>query len=256
MVALALLLLIAGWELCRPRRRCQFSSTRRRIANVTLWLMNLFFIAFFLGDLPGLGPRNALPWSTNFVLIMVLGFLVLDFVRYAVHRLEHAVPLFWRFHALHHSDPEIDVTTTLRHHPVEDVVLSGIYWIVATVLGMPASVAGLYAAVVFVMGGIQHGNFSLPSCVERWLQPFLNTPDLHLIHHSASMSEANSNYGAVLSIWDRLFGTFTQISRRDQQAIVFGVRGLPVRDCMRLSRMLATPWFINRLGPTPGQARG
>src|SRR5215469_10049234 len=69
-----------------------------------------------------------------------LVFLLLDVMRYLVHRCEHAVPFLWRFHALHHSDPDVDVTTSVRHHPVEYVLATGFYWLAALALGIPAIV--------------------------------------------------------------------------------------------------------------------
>jgi sterol desaturase/sphingolipid hydroxylase (fatty acid hydroxylase superfamily) len=177
------------------------------------------------------------------------GFLLLDLSHYAVHRLEHAVPLFWRFHALHHSDPDVDVTTAVRHHPIEYVVGSAVYWLAVLVLDIPAVAALSHGLAVFATAAIQHGNLRLPERLERWLQPVLITTDLHRIHHSVAFDQANSNYGAVLSAWDRLFGTYTQIMRAQHEKIVFGVRELPRRDCLKPSRMILTPWLISRARP-------
>jgi hypothetical protein len=69
---------------------------------------------------------------------------------------------------------------------------------------------------------------------------------LHLIHHSISYDEANANFGAVLSVWDRLFGTYARLPRAQQDRIVFGVRELPRRDCLKPSAMLLTPWLLSR----------
>jgi sterol desaturase/sphingolipid hydroxylase (fatty acid hydroxylase superfamily) len=78
------------------------------------------------------------------------------------------------------------------------------------------------------------------------MQPVLVTVDMHRIHHSVLFEQANSNYGAVLSIWDRLFGTYTRLSRPQHESIIFGVRELPRRDCLKPSAMLLTPWRISR----------
>jgi sterol desaturase/sphingolipid hydroxylase (fatty acid hydroxylase superfamily) len=172
--------------------------------------------------------------------------LLLDLLRYLVHRCEHAVPLFWRFHALHHSDPDVDVTTAVRHHPIEYVLASAVYWLAVLVLDVPAIVALTHGLAVFGTAAVQHGNIRLPSGLERWLQPALITTDLHRIHHSVSFDQANSNYGAVLSVWDRLFGTYTRISRSEHERIVFGVRELPRRDALKPSAMFLTPWLISR----------
>jgi sterol desaturase/sphingolipid hydroxylase (fatty acid hydroxylase superfamily) len=178
----------------------------------------------------------------------VAGFRLLDLVRYAVHRCEHAVPLFWRFHALHHSDPDVDVTTSVRHHPIEYVVASAVYWLAMLLLNVPVIVVVSHGLAVFGMASLQHGNIRLPQWTERWLEPVVVTTGMHRIHHSVVFAQANSKYGAVLSIWDRFFGTYIRISRAEQERLVFGVRELPRRECLRPSAMLLTPWLISR-GP-------
>jgi len=176
----------------------------------------------------------------------VLAFLLLDFLHYAVHRCQHAVPWLWRFHALHHSDPDVDVTTSVRHHPIEYLVAAGVYWLAVLVLGIPVIVVTMHAIAVFAAAAVTHGNIRLPEWLEHGLQPVAITLDLHLIHHSVIYEEANSNFGAVLSIWDRLFGTFTSASRSQVDQLAFGVRELPQIDCLSLSGMLRTPWRLGR----------
>lgn len=253
-IILGSLLLVALWELWRPRRRREFPAARRRLGNVGFWIANLAIAAFFappdavervrlqtaLGlDLPSWPIADA-------GLSLLAGFLLLDLMHYLVHRGEHAVPLLWRFHALHHSDPDVDVTTALRHHPVEIAITSSVYWIAIVGLGVPALVALTHALAVFATAAMQHANVALPPRLERWLQPAVVTVDMHRIHHSVRFEEANSNYGAVFALWDRLFGTFTSLTRTQHESIIFGVRELPRSDCLKPSTMLLTPWLISR----------
>jgi sterol desaturase/sphingolipid hydroxylase (fatty acid hydroxylase superfamily) len=254
LVFLGSLLAVAAWELCRPRRRRDFPALRRRIGNIGFWIVNMVLAAFLLGS-PELARAqfqqafriDFLSWPiTEAALSFAAGFLLLDFLRYAVHRCEHAVPLFWRFHALHHSDPDVDVTTSVRHHPVEYVLASAVYWVAVIVVDIPAVVVLSHGLAVFGMAAVQHGNIRLPEWLERCLRPVLVTVDMHRIHHSVRFDQANSNYGAVFSIWDRLFGTLTRISRAQHERIVFGVRELPRRECLKPSQMLLTPWLISR----------
>jgi sterol desaturase/sphingolipid hydroxylase (fatty acid hydroxylase superfamily) len=248
------LLLVAAWEFFRARRRREFPALRRRLGNFGFWIVNLFLAAFFFEPTVRARPRFEALLGVHFPswpiadlgLSLVAGFLLLDLLRYLVHRCEHAVPLFWRFHALHHSDPDVDVTTSVRHHPIEYVLASGVYWIAVIVLDVPAVVVLSHGLADFGMAAVQHGNVRLPEWVERWLQPVFVTVDMHRIHHSIEFSRANWNYGAVLSIWDRLFGTLTRMSREEHDRIVFGVRELPRRDCLKPSAMLLTPWRISR----------
>jgi sterol desaturase/sphingolipid hydroxylase (fatty acid hydroxylase superfamily) len=247
------LLVVGLWEFCQPRRRREFPALRR-LGNIGFWILNLVLAALIFEPAETFRPQLeaalgiAFPsWPiADFGLSLVAGFLLLDLLRYLVHRCEHAVPFFWRFHALHHSDPDVDVTTSVRHHPVEYVLASAVYWLAVILLAVPAIVVLGHALAVFAMAAVQHGNIRLPERVERWLQQVLVTVDMHRIHHSVAFEQANSNYGAVLSVWDRLFGSFTRITRVQHERIVFGVRELPRRDCLKPSAMFLTPWRISR----------
>jgi sterol desaturase/sphingolipid hydroxylase (fatty acid hydroxylase superfamily) len=163
-----------------------------------------------------------------------------------VHRCKHAVPFLWRIHALHHSDPDVDVTTAVRLHPIEYLLNSGVFWLTVILLGMPATVVLTYGLASFAIEALQHGNIRLPERLERCLQPVLVTVDVHRIHHSVSFAQASCNYSTVFSVWDRLFGTYTRLTRAQHDRIVFGVRELPRRDCLKPSAMLLTPWRIHR----------
>jgi sterol desaturase/sphingolipid hydroxylase (fatty acid hydroxylase superfamily) len=247
-------MIVAAWEFCESRRRREFPALSRRLSNISFWTVNLFLAAFLFPPAAFVRPRmEALSgfkipsWPiANAELSLVVGFLLLDLMRYLVHRCEHAVPLLWRLHALHHSDPDVDVTTAVRHHPIEYLFASAIYWIALLVLDIPAVVVLSHGVVTFAAAAVQHGNIRLPERLERWLQPVLVTVDMHRIHHSVVFEQASSNYGAVLSIWDRFFGTYIRITRPQHERIVFGVRELPRRDCLKPSAMLVTPWRITR----------
>jgi sterol desaturase/sphingolipid hydroxylase (fatty acid hydroxylase superfamily) len=251
------LLAVALWEFCRPRRRREFPAVRRRLGNLGVWLLGLLLAVFTFSP-----PQTfRLELQSTFGVVLPsrpiadqwlsfgAGFLLLDFLQYAVHRSQHAVPFLWRFHALHHSDPDVDVTTSVRHHPIEYLIATAVYWLAILVLGIPAVVVSSHAASVFAAAALTHGNISLPERLERLLRPVVITVDLHLVHHSIEFSRENWNYGAVLSIWDRLFGTYSQISRAQRERLVFGVRELPARQCLKFSAMMLTPWRLARARP-------
>lgn len=252
------LLAIALWEFCRPRRQREFPALRRRLGNLGIWLLNIVLAAFTFAPPDIFRPQFeavlgvALPsWPiANQWWSFVAAFLLLDFLNYATHRCQHAVPLLWRFHALHHSDPDVDVTTSVRHHPIEYLLATGFYWLAVLALDIPVAVVMTHGLAVFAAAAVTHGNIRLPESLERLLQPVVITLDLHLIHHSMSTHEANANFGAVLSVWDRLFGTYARLPRAQQDRIVFGVRELPRRDCLKPSAMLLTPWRISHAAVT------
>jgi sterol desaturase/sphingolipid hydroxylase (fatty acid hydroxylase superfamily) len=257
-VVVGSLLLVGLWELCRPRRRREFPALRRRLGNLGIWLVNLLLVTFTFAPPETFGPELqakfglalaawpiADPW-----LGFVAGFLLLDFLQYAVHRCQHAVPWLWRFHALHHSDPDVDVTTSVRHHPIEYLLSAAVFWVAVLGLGIPPVVVLSQTLAAFAAAAVTHGNISLPEWLERLLRPVVITLDLHLVHHSIDFSRENWNYGAVLSIWDRLFGTYAQISRAQRERLVFGVRELPARQCLKFSAMMLTPWRLARAPST------
>ena len=253
-VLLGSLLAVGLWEFCRPRRRREFPALRRRVGNIGIWLLNIILAGFVFAPpgvfRPQLEPvlgvtLPAWPLSDRW-LSFAAAFLLLDFLNYAVHRGQHAVPFLWRLHALHHSDPDVDVTTSVRHHPIEYLLATGFYWLAVLVLDIPVAVVVTHGLAVFAAAAVTHGNITLPEWLERLLRPMVITVDLHLIHHSMSYDEANSNFGAVFSIWDRLFGTYARLARTQQDRIVFGVRELPRRDCLKPSAMLITPWRLSR----------
>ena len=250
------LLTVALWEFCRSRRQREFPALRRRLGNLGIWLLNIVLAGFTFSS-----PQTfrfqleaifgfALPaWPiADQWLSFVAGFLLLDFLQYAMHRCQHAVPFLWRFHALHHSDPDVDVTTSVRHHPIEYLIATAVYWLAVLVLGIPAVVVLSHSLAVFTAAAVTHGNISLPEWLERRLRPVVITLDLHLLHHSIEFSRENWNYGAVLSSWDRLFGTYLQINRAQRERLVFGVRELPRQECLKFSAMMLTPWRLARAG--------
>jgi sterol desaturase/sphingolipid hydroxylase (fatty acid hydroxylase superfamily) len=250
---------VALAELWRPRRRREFPALRRRLGNIGFWLLNLVLATFTFAPpetfRPQLGATLGValpswPIATRWLSFLV-AFLLLDFLFYAVHRCQHAVPFLWRFHALHHSDPDVDVTTSVRHHPIEYLMAAGFYWLAVLALDIPVFVVLSHALAVFAAAAVTHGNTRLPGWLERLLQPVVITLDLHLVHHSVSLDEANANFGAVLSVWDRLFGTYLRLPRAQLQQIVFGVRELPRRECLKPSAMLMTPWLLARANRVP-----
>jgi exosortase len=135
-------------------------------------------------------------------------FLFLDHWHYWQHRVFHEVPLLWRVHRVHHSDTAVDISTSVRHHPFETMIATLVPFLLLFALGFSVQAFGLYLLVVTASSILTHANISLPESLDRRLRSCVVTPDVHAIHHSSEPIETNSNYGAVLTIWDRLFGTY------------------------------------------------
>ena len=138
------------------------------------------------------------------------GVLLLDLSVYAAHRLSHFLPWFWRLHHVHHSDARVDATTVLRNHPLE-LLITVTFTVAATLIGgVGVEALALYALLAESLGVLHHCEIRWPRRLERLLTLFIVTPHMHRLHHSAWQPETDSNYGALFSFWDRLFGTFRQ----------------------------------------------
>lgn len=143
------------------------------------------------------------PWA-----VLLLYLIVADFGLYWAHRLLHTRPL-WPTHAFHHSPRHVNVIAGLRASPIHVLVLFVPFVIAYSVFPFPAS--GAFAIAVFVVEIANqhyiHSNVYVPMAPQ--LEKLFVTPRMHFVHHSAQKVYSNSNYGFVFSIWDRMFGTFT-----------------------------------------------
>jgi len=194
--------------------------------------------------LAGLGGGLSMPiW-----LQLAIGIPVLDALSYSLHRAFHTSATLWRLHALHHSDPELDVSTTVRHHPGESVVMAFAVALPAAAVGLSPFVIGLYASLNLSVQFFAHANIALPARLANAFGCLLVTPDLHRIHHSRHPADISSNYGLVFSVWDRLFGTYRSDPEQGDAGIEFGVDRLREAYYQRLDRMLWLPLIVRRSG--------
>lgn len=150
---------------------------------------------------------NTPVWAT-----ILISFLVLDFFGgWLVHITEHKVKFLWRFHIVHHADNNVDVTTGLRHHPVESV-LRGVFFMMGVIVsGAPMYAVMIFQTLLILATQFTHANISLPKWLDRTLSYVLISPNMHKVHHHWQQPYTDSNYGAVLAIWDRLLGTFRKL---------------------------------------------
>jgi sterol desaturase/sphingolipid hydroxylase (fatty acid hydroxylase superfamily) len=169
-----------------------------------------------------------------------LAVLILDFAIWAQHWLTHHVPLFWRFHRVHHADVNFDVTTAVRFHPVEIAASMLLKIGLVYALG-PAALAVLVFEVLLNGTALfNHANIRMPAGLERMVRMVLVTPDMHRVHHSTARQEHNSNYGFALSLWDRVFGTYTA---RGQDGMEVGLEWQDARPT-RLGWSLMLPFRL------------
>ena len=163
----------------------------------------------------------------------VLSFLLMDLTFYWWHVANHRVPFLWRFHNVHHIDPDLDVSTAFRFH-FGEVALSAAFRVAqVSVIGLSAWMFALYELVFQANTLFHHSNVRLPIRVERLLNLVLVTPRMHGIHHSQVRDETNSNYSVVFSWWDRLHRTLGL--NVPQSEIVIGV---PAYSCPSDNRLV------------------
>lgn len=162
--------------------------------------------------------------------VLAAGLLSIDFLIYWLHRLQHRAGPLWRFHAVHHADQDMDVGTALLHHPVAYLLVAGVVGITLLSLGLPAWVFPVYGLFEVAGGAFQHVATPIPDRFERALRWVIVTPGLHQAHHSDDPRHHDTNYANVLSVWDRLFGTYLALDATERDAIRFGVRPGPALE--------------------------
>ncbi|MDD5641746.1 MAG: sterol desaturase family protein, partial [Syntrophales bacterium] len=226
-----LFLLLGVVEYLHPLRRHKRARPRRWLVNLALTGLS-FGVGVALVRPAALAASawaqsqgfGMLPWSgLPFWVQFLLGFLWMDATFYYWHRANHIYPLLWRFHNVHHVDPDLDVTTSFRFH-FGETAYSSIFRIVQVSLAGITPVIYLTYEIVFNLATMfHHSNVALPLIFERRLNKIMVTPRMHGIHHSAVGRETNSNYSVIFSWWDRL-GRSLRLNVPQEQ-VVIGVPG-------------------------------
>ena len=220
------------WETLAPARRPTLPRLTHWANNLGLVLLNGLLLKLLLpvtalgaalfAQRHGWGLFNhfaAPPW-----LALVASVVIMDLVIWLQHVMVHAVPVLWRLHRVHHADPDYDVTTGVRFHPLEILLSMGIKIATVLLLGPPLLAVVAFEVLLNVMAMFNHGNVRLPARLDRVLRWLLVTPDMHRVHHSVADDEANSNFGFNLSWWDRLFGTYRDQPRDGHLGMRIGIR--------------------------------
>jgi len=248
---LGMFALIGIWELLAPRRALTVSKGLRWASNLGLVALNTVVLRL-LFPLAGVGMAAFCAehgwgllnhYAVPGVLAVPLAVIAMDFVIWLQHVMVHAVPALWRLHRVHHADPDYDVTTGARFHPIEIILSMLIKFATIVVLGAPPVAVVIFEVLLNATAMFNHGNIRLPATVDRWLRLVVVTPDMHRVHHSIEDDEANSNFGFNLTWWDRLFGTYRDQPRAGQIGMAIGIRDhRDPREVARLDGMLLLPF--------------
>ncbi|CAI2717652.1 sterol desaturase family protein [Nitrospina watsonii] len=253
---------LLGLERLIPRHPTVDSKLRRMGINLGLTGIDIVVVKLLLSTAAvgaaafaaerGWGLFNYLDWPAWVEVALTVVFL--DFMIYLQHVVVHMIPFFWRFHIVHHSDLDLDVTSALRFHPIE--ILGSMLFKMGLVLALGPSVIAvvIFEAVLNGMAQFSHSNIRLPDALDRMLRLLLVTPDMHRIHHSEVMRETNSNFGFNLSIWDRMLGTYIADGQKPQPEIVIGVPQYKKPEQLTFGRVMLLPVHAAPQGSPPASS--
>ena len=225
----------AAAEALIPRRARNFRRRDRWVTNLAIVVIDTATLRLLAVALPllafgaaldaaeqgwGLLNRIAVPgW-----LAVVATILIFDFAIWLQHLITHKVPLFWRFHRVHHADRDFDLTTAVRFHPVEIAASMVLKIGLVYLIGPPALGILLFEILLNGTAMFNHANIRLPLAVDAVVRKVLVTPDMHRVHHSDLRREHDSNYGFALSIWDRVFKTYVAQPERGHLDMTIGLQ--------------------------------
>jgi len=235
----------------------EFGETNRKspshsnsVNNLGLALINLNVVAYCL---PPLAAWLLASWPTNWLAPMhntglawywlfIPGFLLIELVSYGCHRLSHRWPLLWRFHAIHHSDTNVNPSTGVRHHIGEVFILFLISTPIYVAIGVPLMVAIWHPILMAVVQAVSHSRLLLPEGLNRYLRYLIVTPNYHRIHHCADQPLTDSNYAAMLPLFDYVFGTAKTLPNSQLKELKLGLEYRREDKENRLDKLLSSPF--------------
>jgi len=212
-----------------------FSQKAHLIQNASLWLVNVVFLAALVLAVTLFATEVALQWRPDYLRGywgLAFDLLVLDLWIYAWHRANHGIPFLWRFHQVHHFDEQLDVTSALRFHFGEVLLSALVRAPFIIVLAIPLTSVLIFEILIALAAIFHHSNVRLPAVVETWLSALIITPGIHWVHHHAVRKDTDSNYGTVLSCWDRLFASRSSGQRAPDMEL--GVEGQKQNGVLKL----------------------
>ena len=249
-IVVASMAVAAGIEAFLPLFGRGESSRGRARANLSLTALNFAF-SWVLSSVTAILALSLRPAGLlaairmPIALQVIVTIVVLDFMYgYASHVLLHKISLMWRFHQVHHNDPFVDVTTNFRTHPIETLWRFLFMTIPIWAFGLPASAVVIYRFMGTMNGVLEHANIRLWQPLDKFGCVIWVTPNMHKVHHSNEQLETDSNYGNILSIYDRVFSTFTSTERAHH--VVYGLKETDPADTRSFLGLLSQPFAAAR----------
>lgn len=249
-VFLFALLFFLQWKY--PLRRRHFSVLRRLVRNYVFSLPAFVLLRLTLIPIPlaisiwaARAHFGLLQWiPLPGIVVAIASFLLMDWAYYWWHYAMHRVPLFWRFHNVHHTDLDLDVTTAARFHFGEILFSIPFRILVVLLFGIPPLVYLVFEIVFESASVFHHSNWRLSLGVERFLNYIIVTPRMHGIHHSIVERETDSNWGTIFCWWDKLHRSLRRDIRQDELTI--GVAAFRDEEELTVGKLLALPFREQR----------
>jgi sterol desaturase/sphingolipid hydroxylase (fatty acid hydroxylase superfamily) len=215
-LAIALVIVLTGIEIIFGAK-----LDRNRAMNVGIWAVRAALTFTLLPLVTFAAPFSLIDGRTlPFAVALLLYLLVADLGEYLFHRAQHWIPWLWKLHALHHSDADMNATTTERHFWGDQFIKAVTIWPAAALIVSPTPAVFLSYAALSMWNYVAHSSVPLDFGKLSWL---LNSPAYHRRHHSSLPEHFNSNYAALLPIWDVLAGSY----RRPDSMPPTGLAGAP-----------------------------
>lgn len=255
-IFLGAFVLLALWEWRWPKRELTQNKLKRWFNNIALMVTGTLLVRV-VTPMAAIGvayvvEKQHLGLANHFELPLwlevVIVFVILDLAIYFQHAMFHVLPVMWRFHRVHHSDLDYDITTGVRFHPVEILISVFIKMFLIVALGAPVLAVILFEIALNFMSMFTHCNIYLNEKMERVLRWFIVTPDMHRVHHSVQENETNSNFAFNISIWDRIFGTYRAEPEAGQLGMTIGMTQFREKKWQNYGGLLSTPFSSNVRG--------
>ncbi len=202
-------------------------DTKHDLKNVMIGALNLSVVfsgGYFLEKVLAVCNANHFGllnlFSVPVVLNIILQFILIDVIMYWWHRINHLLPALWRFHRFHHTDQKMNTTTTLRFHPIEQVLSSIMKLTFFPLLGFTTTGVLVYGFLFFPVILVHHSNIKISEKIDFFYRKIFISPLMHRIHHSRIKRETDSNYGFVFPVWDIIFRSYI---KKPSDEIHFGI---------------------------------
>ena len=231
-----------------PYRPGSVSKVTRWVNNLGIGVfnsivLNLLFASFIIQTTSYVNTRQIGVlnlWPLQYWVKVLATIVFFDLILYVWHLLNHEIPFFWRFHRVHHSDLNMDVSTASRFH-IGELSISAVIKIgLISFLGADLFSVALFDSLVVLTSQFHHSSLIVPAWFERLYWTLFVPPSMHRIHHSVVIKERNTNYGTIFSLWDRILETF--LSRIDQAGIRIGIGAYQKPEKLNFHHLLIMPF--------------